>query len=172
MEFSAGGGPGRKRDSEELHGGGNYHRQVPSFCGLGQGGEGLWCGFVLEVIGDAGVVFQNGLFPQNVSEGLGGLLDDGGVGDHIDHPAQPPYFGPGPGRRPGRPRSCLRQWGTVKVKRPGSAAIPPGYSGPKMAQRWVLRGPFGEPAGDVVPQPFPQGLDGGGQGLWGRKIPP
>ena len=38
------------------------------------------------------MVFQHTVRPQDLPEFLGGLLDDGGVGDHIDEAAKPLGF--------------------------------------------------------------------------------
>ena len=75
---------------EKLHGGGYDNRRVPVFTGekasVLRGRQiVLFHHFVI----CGGKVGQYVFFAQQVGEGLCGLVDDGGVGDDVDHPVQP-----------------------------------------------------------------------------------
>ena len=72
---------------KKLHRGGNDHRGIPVFRGQPLQAVVLVC-LPLILKGDPAVVLYHVCFPQNVPEYPGVLLDDGGVGDHIDHPVQ------------------------------------------------------------------------------------
>ena len=104
---------------EELHRRGYHHGHVPVLRGLGQA-DRFWSGLGVDFIGGVGVVLQHVLRPQDGSELLGGLLDDGGVGDHIDDPPQPP--GPGLGQL--LPHVAGKVLICGEVLFPGTAVIP------------------------------------------------
>ena len=69
---------------KELHGGGDNDGGIPVF-----GGQPLkmivWIGFIFIVIRNAAVMLYNVGFSQYVPEYLGVLLNDGGIGDDINH---------------------------------------------------------------------------------------
>ena len=99
VEFPAAGGVGGIEGFKKLHHGGNYHRFVPVFGGQSHGvAAGVFPLFFLPLcrFGDtfffinyAAVVLQYVFLPQNLPEFTGSLVDDGAVGDHIDHPLFP-----------------------------------------------------------------------------------
>ena len=69
---------------KELHGGGDNDGGIPVF-----GGQPLKvivaAGFVVIVVGNAAVMLHNVGISQYVSEYLGILLDDGGIGNDVNH---------------------------------------------------------------------------------------
>ena len=90
VELAALGGAVGIEGFKELHRRGHHHGHVPVLRGLGQA-DRFWSGLGVDFIGGVGVVLQHVLRPQDGSELLGGLLDDGGVGDHIDDPPHVPW---------------------------------------------------------------------------------
>ena len=87
VELPALGGPIAVDGLEELHRCGHHHRHIPILRGSGHP-LGLRGSLVLGVVGDAGVVFQHVLRPQDLAELVRRLLDDGGVRDDVDDPLQ------------------------------------------------------------------------------------
>lgn len=89
VEFPAAGGAGRIEGFKKLYHGGNNHRLVPVFGGQG---HGMFAGIFpilltpsFFFIDNPAVVFQHIFASQNFPEFPGGLVNDGAVGDHIDH---------------------------------------------------------------------------------------
>ena len=97
MELAAFGGAVGVEGFKELHGSGDDYGHIPVFCGLGHGillGGGRLAG-IKEY---PGVVFQHVFFAQNVTEYLGRLFDDRGVGNHIDDAGEVVCSGMGQGK--------------------------------------------------------------------------
>ena len=73
---------------KKLHGGGHNDRGVPVF-----GGKRLAVGGFIAVFGcrilRPSVMLQHIFAPQNAGKNLGVLVDDGGVGDDVNHALQP-----------------------------------------------------------------------------------
>ena len=81
-----------KERLKELYRRGHHHRHIPVFSRSGQSAV-LRPGFILNVVQDTGMMLQYILLPKNIPKDLGVLLDNGGIRDHIDDPAQ--AVGPG-----------------------------------------------------------------------------
>ena len=94
VKLSALGGAAGEERFKKLHRCGHDHRHVPGLGGPGRAG-GLRSGLLVHVIQYARVVLQNTVRPQDLAEFLSGLLDDGGVRDHIDYTGKSLGFGLG-----------------------------------------------------------------------------
>ena len=92
VEFAALRGTEGIEGFKKLHGGGHHNGNIPIFSGLCQR-DIFRIRFLLHIIEHIGVVFQHQVLSQNGTEGLCGLFNDRGVGDHIDHAAQAVCFG-------------------------------------------------------------------------------
>ena len=101
VQLAALGGATGKERFKKLHCRSHHHRHIPVFGGSGQSGV-LRPGLVLYVIENAGVMLQHIFISQNFPEDLGILLDDGGIRDDIDNPAQSVGAGVAQGKGQGR----------------------------------------------------------------------
>ena len=89
VQFPAARGAVRKQTLEKLHGRGDYDRRIPVFHGDAQFFLGL--GVARAVVDEGAVMLQDGgvaEIRERMAKHLRGLLDDAGVGNHIDDPAQ------------------------------------------------------------------------------------
>ena len=155
VELAALGGAVGIEGFKELHRRGHHHGHVPVLRGLGQA-DRFWSGLGVDFIGGVGVVLQHVLRPKDGSELLGGLLDDGGVGDHIDDPPQSPgpSLGQGEGQRghrlsaPGGDGEG-KQAGGLGFAHPDTLLQNGAAAGVQLSLR-------GKPAGDMALEPLPK----------------
>ena len=88
VELPALGGAAGVDGFKQLHRRGHHHRHVPVLRGQSPACF-LRRRAVREVEGHIGVVLQHVAVAQNIPEYLGVLLDDGGIGNNVDHPPHP-----------------------------------------------------------------------------------
>ena len=120
VEFPALRGTAGEERFKKLHRCGHDHRHVPGLGGTSQAG-GFRRGFLIRVIEYAGVVLQNTVRPQDLAEFLSGLLDDGGVRDHIDYTGKSLGFGLGQSKGQRGHGLSSASWNGQRVEARGTA---------------------------------------------------
>ena len=103
VKLAASRGPVRVERFKKLYAGGNNDRSIPVFRGETQ----FLCLSVvvpLLVKADIGMIFQHIFRSHDCAKDLSGLFDDAGIGDNIDHTAQPMLDGMLERKRQGRDR--------------------------------------------------------------------
>ena len=82
VQLAAARGARGKQRFEQLHVGSDYQRRVPVFAS-----QAAAAGFVALQIVSLAVVLKHGVGPKDLPEHVGGLLDDAGIGNGINHSA-------------------------------------------------------------------------------------
>ena len=114
---------GEKR-LEKLHRRGYHHGRIPGFARPREalcfrGGSLIF----LQVESRAGMVLQYVVFPEDLAESRGGLLDDGRVGDDVHHPLEPSRLRLRQRKGQGGDRLASARGHCQRVK-PGRAPLP------------------------------------------------
>ena len=152
VQFAAAGGPVAVEGLEKLHGRGDDHRRIPIFRCEGFAVKRGIDHIAADSVVRAGVVFQDVFVPQDVPECIGGLVDDGSVGDHIDDPGL--VVGHGVGERKGQGGNGLAAAGGdgQGVKAGGLFLTGCKAALQDLAALAVQRIGRGQPGGNVLPQ--------------------
>ena len=97
VKFAAAGRAVPVERFKELHRRGDDDRSVPVFSGQSFPVKGRIGLVSIHLVVCAGVMLDDIFFSQHFPENFGGLVDDGGIGDHINHPVLVGGLGMGQG---------------------------------------------------------------------------